>query len=417
MRSSPKPCGSLSIILVTTMAEKVDYIPLSQELHAPALPQNKIKTSSLVRAARILGVAAIMLLGIRAVSPSGSVSRLGRAAGCGSHRKLVHDSKFRLPSHYTLPSGDQIPSVALGAVPLLLNQDLVSDSQFVNSLGTWKAPRGQVGDAVKRRDWNIDLTIHAQGYRHIDGAWIYRNEEEVGQAIKESGVDRKDLWLTSKLWNSFHKPEDIEPVLDETLRHLQTKLARPVAFKEPGPNGEIRVDHELTENPLPTWKKLEELVAKGKIRNIGVSKYALEFYPNISVTEILHSFNVRRLTNLTGAPDIRIRPAINQVELNFFNPQPELVKWSKENKVLLESYSPLGSNDQVRQAVGESLKNPVVQDIAKDLKITPAQVIISWHVQRGQFEKLEKAAASHPPHRVVDPSKSWGVDVFEDEKQ
>ncbi|CAE6375760.1 unnamed protein product, partial [Rhizoctonia solani] len=343
-------------------------------------------------------VAAIMLLGIRAVLPSGSVSRLGRAAGCGSHRKLVHDSKLKLPSHYTLPSGDQIPSVALG---------------------TWKAPRGQVGDAVK--------TALKAGYRHIDGAWIYRNEEEVGQAIKESGVDRKDLWLTSKLWNSFHKPEDIEPVLDETLRHLQTSyldlylIHWPVAFKEPGPNGEIRVDHELTENPLPTWKKLEELVAKGKIRNIGVS-----------------NFNVRRLTNLTSAPDIRIRPAINQVELNFFNPQPELVKWSKENKVLLESYSPLGSNDQV----GESLKNPVVQDIAKDLKITPAQVIISWHVQRGtvvlpksvtpsrveenlhifklpeeQFEKLEKAAASHPPHRVVDPSKSWGVDVFEDEKQ
>ncbi|KAF8691877.1 reductase, partial [Rhizoctonia solani] len=419
MRSSPKPCGSLSIILVTTMAEKVDYIPLSQGLRAPALPQNKTKTSPLVRAARILGVAAIMLLGIRAVLPSGSVSRLGRAAGCGSHRKLVHDSKLKLPSHYTLPSGDQIPSVALGAIPLFLNQDLVSDSQFVNSLGTWKAPRGQVGDAVK--------TALKAGYRHIDGAWIYRNEEEVGQAIKESGVDRKDLWLTSKLWNSFHKPEDIEPVLDETLRHLQTSyldlylIHWPVAFKEPGPNGEIRVDHELTENPLPTWKKLEELVAKGKIRNIGVS-----------------NFNVRRLTNLTSAPDIRIRPAINQVELNFFNPQPELVKWSKENKVLLESYSPLGSNDQV----GESLKNPVVQDIAKDLKITPAQVIISWHVQRGtivlpksvtpsrveenlhifklpeeQFEKLEKAAASHPPHRVVDPSKSWGVDVFEDEKQ
>ncbi|CAE6365031.1 unnamed protein product, partial [Rhizoctonia solani] len=178
---------------------------------------------------------------------------------------------------------------------------------------------------------------------------------------------------------------------------------------------------ELTENPLPTWKKLEELVAKGKIRNIGVS-----------------NFNIRRLTNLTGAPDIRIRPAINQVELNFFNPQPELVKWSKENNVLLESYSPLGSHSQV----GESLKNPVVQDIAKKLKITPAQVVISWHVQRGtvvlprsvtpsrieenlhifklpeaKFKELEKAATSHPPRRVVDPSESWGVDVFEDEKE
>ncbi|KAJ1301120.1 hypothetical protein OPQ81_003533 [Rhizoctonia solani] len=379
------------------MAEKVDHIPPTQEVTDFPPSQKIVKKNPLARAARILGVAAIMLLGIRAVLPPSGICYLGRAAGCGSHRKLVHDAKLKLPSHYTLPSGDQIPSVALG---------------------TWKAPRGQVGDAIK--------TALKAGYRHIDGAWIYRNEEEVGQAIKESGIDRKDLWLTSKLWNSFHKPEDVEPVLDETLKHLRTDyldlylIHWPVAFKEPGPNGEIRVDYELTENPLPTWKKLEEMVAKGKIRNIGVS-----------------NFNVRRLTNLTNAPDIRIKPAINQVELNFFNPQPELVKWSKENNVLLESYSPLGSNDQV----GESLKNPVVQGIAKELDITPAQVIISWHVQRGtvvlpksvtpsrveenihifklpeeQFNKLEKAATSHPQHRVVDPSKSWGIDIFEDEK-
>ncbi|KAF8607340.1 hypothetical protein BDV93DRAFT_603951 [Ceratobasidium sp. AG-I] len=361
-------------------------------------PQPKAKP--LFTTARILCLAAVMLLGIKAISSSSLVRptcRMARNSAHGGNRKLVRDAKFRLPSHYTLPSGDRIPSVALG---------------------TWKSDHGQVGNAVK--------VALKSGYRHIDGAWAYRNEDEVGQAIKDSGIDRKDLWLTSKLWNSFHKPEDIEPVLDETLSKLQTDyldlylIHWPVAFDKPGPKGETRINHDLTENPLPTWKKLEELVAKGKIRNIGVS-----------------NFNIRRITNLTNAPDIKIKPAINQVELNYFNPQPELVKWSKENGVLLEAYSPLGSNDQV----GESLKNPTVVAIAEELEITPAQVLISWHVQRGtvvlpksvtscrieenlqvfklpdaQFEKLEKAATSHPPHRVVDPSKSWGLDIFEDEK-
>ena len=129
--------------------------------------------------------------------------------------------------------------------------------------------------------------------------------------------------------------------------------SRPVAFDTPGPKGETRINHDLTENPLPTWKKLEEMVAKGKIRNIGVSKYVI-FSLSFSRTFLMqkycmmYSFNIRRITNLTSAPDIKIKPAINQVELNYFNPQPELVKWSKENGVLLEAYSPLGSNDQVR---------------------------------------------------------------------
>ncbi|KDQ49217.1 hypothetical protein JAAARDRAFT_43007 [Jaapia argillacea MUCL 33604] len=336
--------------------------------------------------------AAIMVAifsGLRHVSKSNSKFLWG-SAGC--HGRLNMSTASKLPSHYTLPSGDKIPSVALGV---------------------WQAGSGEVGTAVK--------TALDAGYRHIDGAWIYRNEEEVGQALKEASVPRSDIWLTSKLWNTFHAPEDVEPALDESLTKLGTDyldlyiIHWPVAFKKATTN----IDEQLTADPYPTWQKLEEMVAKGKVKNIGVS-----------------NFNIPRLKNLTANP-LKIQPAVNQVELNFFNPQPELLKYCKENNLLLEAYSPLGSTQQV----GATLKRPEVVEIAKDLGITPAQVIISWHVQRGtivlpksvtpsrieenlqifelpkaSFDKLEEAATSHPPQRVINPSKAWGLkfDVFDD---
>ncbi|PPQ65906.1 hypothetical protein CVT26_000926 [Gymnopilus dilepis] len=317
---------------------------------------------------------------------------MGHPGALGSHgvyRNLTTAKSGQLPTHYTLPSGDKIPSVALGV---------------------WRASPGEVGRAVKAA-----LKV---GYRHIDGAWIYGNEVEVGDAIKSSKIPREQLWLTSKLWNSFHHPDDVEQALDESLARLGTNyldlylIHWPVAFK---PNTSMEVDRELTENPYPTWQKLEQLVEKGKIRNIGVS-----------------NFNIRRLQNLTANP-LKIRPAINQVELSYWNPQPELLKWSKENGILLEAYSPLGSQEKVK----ESLEVPEVKKIAKELGLTPAQVYISWHVQRGAvalpksvhpdrveenfkvaalpkdaFELLEKVATSHPPVRTVDPSKRWGVDIW-----
>jgi len=337
----------------------------------------------------VLLVATMVFAGFHALRAfARSAERFLHTPPC-HHRNLTS-----LPTHYALPSGDKIPSVALGC---------------------WKATKGQVGGAVKAA---LDA-----GYRHIDGAWIYGNEKEVGEAIRESGVPREQLWLTSKLWNTFHAPEDVEVALNETLDALGTDyldlylIHWPIAFKKDSNNV---VDKELTADPYPTWKTLEGLVDRGMIRNIGIS-----------------NFNVPRIRNLTANP-LKYKPAVNQVELNFWNPQPELLQWAKDHDLLLEAYSPLGSNTQVK----ETLEVPEVKEIARQLGITPAQVVISWHVQRGtvvlpksinpsrvvenfhivplpieSFKKLEIAATSHKPKRVVNPSKGWGLDwdIFDDE--
>lgn len=335
-----------------------------------------------------------VLVGFRAVKNSNYISSLSSWSIChgkGNLRAGTHRNFSSLPTHYTLPSGDRIPSIALGV---------------------WKAEKGQVEQAVKKA-----LQV---GYRHIDDAWIYRNEKEVGQAIKESSVPRSDIWITSKLWNNFHAPEDVEPALDESLQNLGTDyldlylIHWPIAFKkDPGPNGENIYDRELSDDPYPTWKKLEEMVEKGKVRNIGIS-----------------NFNIRRIQNLTANP-LKIKPAVLQVELNYYNPQPELIKWARENGLVVEAYSPLGSSSQV----GEMLRLPQIKKIADALGITPAQAVISWHLQRGTvvlpksvtpsrieenyevvtlpedlFNELETAATSHPPERVVNPSRAWGLD-------
>ncbi|KAJ7261773.1 NADP-dependent oxidoreductase domain-containing protein [Mycena haematopus] len=293
----------------------------------------------------------------------------------------MHRNLTSLPSHYTLPSGDKIPSVALGV---------------------WRARPNEVGKAVK--------AALSAGYRHIDGAWIYRNEAEVGQALRESGVPRGDVWITSKLWNTFHAPSDIEAALDDSLAKLGTDyldmylIHWPLAKKDGQP-----YDKDLTHNPYPTWQKLEEMVEKGKIRNIGVSKCET------------------RLENLTANP-LKIKPA---VEISYWIPQPELLKWAKENNLLLEAYSPLGSDGRVKA----TLAVREVKEIANELGMTPAQVVISWHVQRGTvvlpksvttsrieenlqisalppalFDKLETAATSHKPYPRLNPSRGWGID-------
>ncbi len=239
-------------------------------------------------------------------------------------------------------------------------------------LGTWKAQDGSAYSAVKEA-----LQI---GYRHVDGAWIYRNEDEVGQAIRESideGVlKREELFLTSKLWNSFHGPEDVEAGCKDTLKllgldYLDLYLIHwPVSFCP----GKVMPDGTedfwpITELPwATTFQAMADLKEKGLVNSIGVS--------NFSVSKL------QQLIDESG-----LIPAMNQVELHPYNPQPELVNYCQKQNILLTAYSPLGSKDRaesMKQADEPPLlENETVMALAEKDGVTPAQLLIAWAIDRG----------------------------------
>ncbi|KAI5788311.1 aldehyde reductase [Geopyxis carbonaria] len=279
-------------------------------------------------------------------------------------------------------------------------------------LGTWLSKRGEVKDAV---EWALK-----GGYRHIDAAAIYNNEEEVGEGIKASGVPRSEIFLTSKLWNNRRRAADVELACDESLKALGTDYLDlylvhwPVNFKS-GPSqfphtadGKLELeDIKIAE----TWGAMEALLATGKVKAIGVS-----------------NFNIPRLEELLSIA--KVVPAANQIEAHPFLQQPELLKYHAEKGIHITAYSPLGNNIYDKPRV---LDDPDVQAIAKESGKSVAQVLIAWAVMRGTsvvpksvtksriesnfeveeisaeaFEKLNKLDKAQ---RYNDPIE-WGFDVF-----
>ncbi|GLA43364.1 hypothetical protein AnigIFM63309_001097 [Aspergillus niger] len=174
------------------------------------------------------------------------------------------------------------------------------------------------------------------GYRHIDTATAYGNEREVGEAIKESGIPREEIIVTTKLAQTWHRVSDVERALDLSLERLQLNYVDlylmhfPHAYS-PGPdnntirhpNGKPIIDHELSRDYPSTWAAMESLVDKGKAKMIGVS-----------------NFNILKLERLLGSA--RIPPAVNQIELHPYLPQVELVKFCKTNGIHVVAHQPLG---------------------------------------------------------------------------
>lgn len=245
------------------------------------------------------------------------------------------------------------------------------DQMPIFGLGTWKAEPGDVYTAVKEA---IRL-----GYRHIDCASIYGNEAEIGQALNECFKDkivrREQLWITSKLWNNSHAPEDVQPALQKTLTDLQLDyldlylIHWPVVLKKGVSYQRSYKDLvALADMPIDkTWAAMEQLVDKGLCKHIGVS-----------------NFSMKKLQALLETA--KIAPDMNQIELHPYLQQPAMVKFCKANNIHLTAYAPLGSADRPARLKEENepilLEDPTIAAIAKKHGIAPAQLLISWAVHR-----------------------------------
>jgi 2,5-diketo-D-gluconate reductase A len=206
--------------------------------------------------------------------------------------------------------------------------------------GVYQVPPEDTAEAVS--------TALEIGYRHIDTAEMYGNEKGVGEAVARSGIDRGEVFVTSKLNNGYHRRDDALRAFDQSLADLGFEYLDLFLVHWPLPG--IDVDY------VETWKAMEEIYASGRARSIGVS-----------------NFQAHHLRRLFG--ETEVRPAVNQIEVHPYLAQEELRAFDADHEIVTEAWSPI--------AQGKVLDDPVVLRVAERYSRTPAQVVLRWHVQRG----------------------------------
>ncbi len=236
--------------------------------------------------------------------------------------------------------------------------------------GTWRMPGSQECE-------DTILQAIETGYRHIDTAAMYQNEDSVGRAVLRSGVARKKFFITSKLWNTEHTYEKTMAAFEQTLERLQTNYLDLYLIHWPKP---AAFAHCWEQANADTWCAMEDLYYAGKIRAIGVSNF------------LPHHIEALKKT-------ARVLPMVNQIELHPGCMQQETVYYCRANHIQVEAWGPL--------AVGEVLKHPTVLQLAEENECTPAQLILSWFVQQNIIP-LPKTAT---PMRMAENLQSWKMTV------
>ncbi|KAI9369182.1 NADP-dependent oxidoreductase domain-containing protein [Aspergillus egyptiacus] len=256
-------------------------------------------------------------------------------------------------------------------------------------------------EGAKGETYNAVMKALEVGYRHLDCAWFYLNEDEVGDAIRDflaktPSVKREDIFVVTKVWNHLHRYEDVLWSMDNSLKNLKLDYVDlflihwPIAAEKEsqekpkiGPDGKYVILKDLTENPQPTWEAMEKIYADKKARAIGVSNWTIE--------------GLEKLLKFA-----KVVPQVNQIEIHPFLPNEELMQYCFKHNIMPEAYSPLGSQNQVPTTGERVSENATLNEIAKKGGNTLAQVLIAWGLRRG-YVVLPK---SSNPARIESNFKS-----------